>query len=106
MLAPYSRVHFFQDIVGLTTIAVLMKEHKISVQKLRKVAEELIRRGYDYWVDVKLWVAKGQVHSRPPRSGSSFRACPIHREWVVVFESLTRHDSDALFRFVPKMRQS
>jgi uncharacterized protein (DUF433 family) len=65
---PYSRVYSFQDVVGLRTIAVLMKDYKISLQKLRKVAEELIRRGYDHWADVKLYVVKGQVHFRPPRS--------------------------------------
>jgi len=65
---PYSRVYSFQDVVGLRTIAVLMKEYKISLQKLRKVAEELVKRGYDHWADVKLYVVKGQVHFRPPKS--------------------------------------
>ena len=45
-----------------------MKEYKISLQKLRKVAEELIKRGYDHWADVKLYVLKGEVHFRPPKS--------------------------------------
>ncbi len=49
---PNSRVYSFQDVVGLRTIAVLMKEYKISLQKLRKVAEELVKRGYDHWADV------------------------------------------------------
>jgi uncharacterized protein (DUF433 family) len=66
--APYSRVYSFQDIVGLRTIAVLMKDYKISLQKLRKVAEELIRRGYDHWAEVKLYVVKRQVHFRPSMS--------------------------------------
>jgi uncharacterized protein (DUF433 family) len=65
---PYSRVYSFQDIVGLRTIAVLMKQYKVSLQKLRKVAEELIRRGYEHWADVRLYVVKGQVHFRPPAS--------------------------------------
>lgn len=65
---PYSRVYSFQDVVGLRTIAVLMKEYKISLQKLRRVAEELIRRGYDHWADVKLYVLKKQVYFRPPKS--------------------------------------
>jgi uncharacterized protein (DUF433 family) len=65
---PYSRVYSFQDVVGLRTIAVLMKEYKISLQKLRKVAGELIKRGYDHWADVKLYVVKKQVHFRPPKS--------------------------------------
>jgi uncharacterized protein (DUF433 family) len=55
-------------VVGLRTIAVLMKEYKISLQKLRRVAEELIKRGYDHWVDVKLYVVKDQVHFRPPKT--------------------------------------
>jgi uncharacterized protein (DUF433 family) len=65
---PYSRVYSLQDVVGLRTIAVLMKEYKISLQKLRKVAEELIKRGYDHWADLKLYVIKGQVHFRPPKT--------------------------------------
>lgn len=63
---PYSRVYSFQDVVGLRTIAVLMKQYRISLQKLRKVAEELTRRGYDHWADVRLYVLKGQVYFRPP----------------------------------------
>jgi uncharacterized protein (DUF433 family) len=66
--APYSRVYSFQDVVGLRTIAVLMKEYRISLQKLRKVAEELVKRGYDHWADVKLYVLKGQVHFRRPET--------------------------------------
>jgi uncharacterized protein (DUF433 family) len=65
---PYSRVYSFQDVVGLRTISVLMKEYKISLQKLRKVAEELVRRGYDHWADVKLYVLKRQVYFRRPKS--------------------------------------
>src|ERR1700681_2932452 len=52
--APYSRVYSFQDVVGLRTIAVLMKDYRISLQRLRKVAEELVRRGFDHWAEVKL----------------------------------------------------
>jgi uncharacterized protein (DUF433 family) len=66
--APYSRVYSFQDVVGLRTIAVLMKDHGVSLQKLRKVAEELTKRGYRHWADVKLYVVKAQVHFRPPKS--------------------------------------
>jgi uncharacterized protein (DUF433 family) len=65
---PYSRVYSFQDVVGLRTIAVLMKEYRISLQKLHKVAEELIRRGYAHWADVKLYVVNGQVHFRRPKT--------------------------------------
>jgi uncharacterized protein (DUF433 family) len=66
--APYSRIYSFKDIVGLRTIAVLMKEHKVSLQNLRSVATELVRRGYDHWADLKLYVLKKQVYFREPGS--------------------------------------
>lgn len=64
--APYSRVYSFQDVVGLRTIAVLMKEHHVSLQHLKKVAKELVRRGYDHWAGIKLYVVKRQVHFTRP----------------------------------------
>ena len=67
--APYSRLYSFQDVVGLRTIAVLMKEHRVSLQQLRRVAKELVARGYGHWAELKLYVVKGQVHFRHPRTG-------------------------------------
>ncbi len=64
--APYSRVYSFKDVVGLRTIAVLMKEYRVSLQELRKVAAELVGRGYGHWATVKLYVLNKQVHFRPP----------------------------------------
>jgi uncharacterized protein (DUF433 family) len=66
--APYSRVYSFQDVVGLRTIAVLMKDFRVSLQQLRKVAKELVRRGYGHWATIKLYVVKRQVHFAPPGS--------------------------------------
>ena len=66
--APYSRVYSFQDVVGLRTIAVLMKQYRVSLQSLRKVAQELVRRGFSHWADVKLYVLKRQVYFRAPKS--------------------------------------
>jgi len=73
--APYSRVYSFQDVVGLRTIAVLMKDYRISLQQLRKVAQELIRRGYGHWAEVKLYVLKRQVYFRRPKSNE------VERVW-------------------------
>jgi uncharacterized protein (DUF433 family) len=64
--APYSRVYSFQDVVGLRTIAVLMKQYHVSLQHLKKVAKELVRRGYGDWVGIKLYVVKRQVHFTRP----------------------------------------
>jgi uncharacterized protein (DUF433 family) len=66
---PYSRIYSFQDVVGLRTIAVLMKEHGVSLQELKRVATELVRRGYSHWADLKLYVVKGQVHFTRPDTG-------------------------------------
>jgi uncharacterized protein (DUF433 family) len=63
---PYSRAYSFQDVVGLRTIAVLMKDFRVSLQQLRKVAKELVRRGYGHWASIKLYVVKHQVHFAPP----------------------------------------
>jgi uncharacterized protein (DUF433 family) len=64
--APYARIYSFKDVVGLRTIAVLMKEHRVSLQSLRRTADELVRRGYEHWADLKLYVVKKQVHFQKP----------------------------------------
>ncbi len=66
---PYSPVYSFQDVVGLRTIAVLMRDYRVSLQQLRKVAQELVRRGFPHWAGVRLYVVKGQVHFSQPDSG-------------------------------------
>jgi uncharacterized protein (DUF433 family) len=66
--APYSRIYSFKDVVGLRTISVLMKEHRASLQSLKCAAEELVRRGYDNWASLKLYVLKRQVYFQKPGS--------------------------------------
>lgn len=65
---PYSRIYSFKDVVGLRTIAVLMKEYGVSLVQLRRVASELVERGYEHWADLKLYVVKKEVHFREPGS--------------------------------------
>jgi uncharacterized protein (DUF433 family) len=65
---PYSRIYSFKDVVGLRTIAVLMKDFDVSLQELRRVATELVARGYEHWADLKLYVLKKQVHFQKPGS--------------------------------------
>lgn len=68
--APYSRVYSFEDIVGLRTIAVLIKNYRISHSELRRVATELEERGYKKWSAIKLYIVKKQVHFRQPNSSN------------------------------------
>ena len=64
----YSRTYSFRDVVGLRTIALLLKQHRVSLQELKKVAGELSKRGYSSWADTRLYVVNRQVHFRPPNS--------------------------------------
>jgi uncharacterized protein (DUF433 family) len=66
--SPFSRIYSFKDVVGLRTIAVLMKEYHVSLHELQRVATELIKRGYSHWAELKLYVVKKQVHFRRPGS--------------------------------------
>jgi uncharacterized protein (DUF433 family) len=45
-----------------------MKEHGVSLQELRKTATELVRRGYEHWADLKLYVLKKEVYFKEPGS--------------------------------------
>jgi uncharacterized protein (DUF433 family) len=63
---PYSRIYSFKDVVGLRTIAVLLKDYRVSFQELQRVAKELVKRGYSHWAELKLYVVKRQVHFRRP----------------------------------------
>lgn len=64
--SAYSRIYSFKDAVGLKTISVLRFTHKISLQKLVKVARELTARGFEHWADTKLFVLKRAVYFQHP----------------------------------------
>ena len=67
--APYSRIYSFRDVVGLRTIAVLLKSHRISLSNLIVAASELNRRGYEHWADVVLHVINREVHFQDRGTG-------------------------------------
>jgi uncharacterized protein (DUF433 family) len=58
-------------VVGLRTIAVLMQDFRVSLRELRRVARELVKRGYDHWAQMKLYVVNRQVHFRLPGSADA-----------------------------------
>lgn len=55
------RVYSFQDVVGLRVIAVLMKDHGVSLRHLKKVAEKLSEKSSAPWSSLRLTVSKGEV---------------------------------------------
>ena len=63
---PYSRIYSFRDVVGLKTLAVLRKQHGISLQHLRDVARKLSDMKDDLWAKTKLYVLNKEVHFKEP----------------------------------------
>lgn len=67
--SPYSRIYSFRDVVGLRTLAILRNVHRISLQQLRRVAENLNHLSGDLWSATKLYVLNKQVHFKEPETG-------------------------------------
>lgn len=66
--SPYSRVYSFKNIVGLRTLGVLRKLHKISLQHLRKVAQELSQYKDTPWSEITIFVLGEEVYFREPET--------------------------------------
>ncbi len=65
---PYSRIYSFRDVVGLRALAVLRKEHRVSLQHLRNVAKTLNDYDQSLWSQLKLYVLRKQVYFSTPDS--------------------------------------
>src|SRR5438128_6370446 len=66
--SPYSRVYSFQDLVGLRVIAILRNDRKIPLQKLRRIAEELVKYHSRPWSGLVLYVVGKEVFFREPET--------------------------------------
>jgi len=66
---PYGRVYSFRDVVGLRTLAVLRKQHQVSLQHLRQVAEKLSHLGDAIWANTTLYVLNKKVYFDEPETG-------------------------------------
>lgn len=64
--AVYGRYYAFRDVVGLRTIAELMKKHRVTLQHLRKVAEKLDHIRADLWTKTTLYVINRKVVIHEP----------------------------------------
>lgn len=54
--AAFGRYYAFRDVVGLRTIAELLKQHHVSLRHLRKVAEKLVHLRDALWTKTVLYV--------------------------------------------------
>jgi DNA-binding transcriptional MerR regulator len=67
--SPFSRVYSFQNVAGLRTLGILRRAHKIPLQQLRKVADELSKYRNAPWSQIKLYVFGRQVTFSEPETG-------------------------------------
>ena len=69
-LSPYSRVYSFKDVVGLRTLSILRKTHRISMPRLRAAAEVMSAYSDAPFADLKLYVVNREVHFTDPDTGN------------------------------------
>jgi DNA-binding transcriptional MerR regulator len=67
----FGRVYSFRDVVGLRAIAILRKEHRVSLQELRRLGAWLRKRHEAPWSSVRFAVAGGKVFAIDPRTGQA-----------------------------------
>ena len=63
------RVYSFQDLVGLRTLAVLSKTHRIRLPELKKTAKSLSQWSRTPWSSLTLYVLNREVHFQNPVTG-------------------------------------
>jgi uncharacterized protein (DUF433 family) len=66
---PFSRIYSFKDVVALRTLSLLRRQHNVSLQHLREVAEELSHLADDLWTKTTLYVLNQRVIVHEPGSG-------------------------------------
>lgn len=64
-----ARVYSFQDLVGLRTLAVLSKVHRIWLPELKKTAKNLSQWSRTPWSSLTLYVLNREVHFHNPVTG-------------------------------------
>jgi uncharacterized protein (DUF433 family) len=98
---PYSRVYSLKDVVGLRTLGLLRRQHNVSLQHLRQVAERLSHLRDDLWARTTLYVLNRRVIVHEPGSGrlrdaiSGQYVLPIKLRQII---SDTKRDADRLLR--------
>lgn len=74
---PYRRLYSFRDVVGLRTLAMLRRQHHISLEELRRVGEFLSQHDEAPWASLRFQVAGRHVVFNDPRSGVPISGMPL-----------------------------
>jgi uncharacterized protein (DUF433 family) len=75
-------MYSFKDVVGLRTLSLLRKDYQISLQHLRKVAQELSQYQDAPWSELKLYVLGNEVIFREPET-SKLRSV-VGKQYVTI----------------------
>lgn len=67
--ARFSRLYSFTDVAGLRTIGTLVKDYRVPLQHLRRVAEQLSHLEKSLWTSQKLYVFNKEVYFDEPETG-------------------------------------
>jgi DNA-binding transcriptional MerR regulator len=65
----FGRIYSFRDLVGLRTISVLRKQHRVPLQELRRVGEWLQREHQTPWSSLRFALAGTTIVFMEPKSG-------------------------------------
>jgi uncharacterized protein (DUF433 family) len=82
------RVYSFQDLVGLRTLAVLSKKHRISLSELKKTAKSLSQWSHTPWSSLTLYVVNREVHFQNPKTGDIEGAITGQRTVAIPLEDV------------------
>ena len=67
--SPYSRIYDFRDVVGLRTLSILRRDHKVPMKHLKEVAQELSRHSDAPFSELVLYVFNRRVQFHEPQTG-------------------------------------
>lgn len=98
---PYSRIYSFKDVVGLRTLGLLRRQHNVSLQHLRQVAEKLSHLRDDLWTKTTLYVLNRRVIVHEPGGGRLRDAVSAQYVLGIPLKRIiadTKRDADRLLR--------
>jgi uncharacterized protein (DUF433 family) len=81
---PYRRLYTFRDVVGLRTLAILRREHRVPLEELRKVGGFLSRHKDAPWASLRFQVAGRRVVFEDPEAGVPVASKPFRQSVIPI----------------------
>lgn len=81
---PYRRLYTFRDVVGLRTLALLRREHGVSLNELRKVGAFLAQHQDAPWASLRVRLAGRHVVFDDPESGVAVIGKPLQHAVIPI----------------------